>query len=235
MQLGQQNDNAKPMPAPKMVPADDASTEQQDSRFRGLLGHLAWEPLPKAIRTRFSKRLGGGASVSYQGIITKMEMSKTGWCLAQLTRLIGAPLPYDRGSVGLPAVVVVTEDSATNGQFWIRQYGRKAGFPQTVHSSKRFAGPTGLEEYIGYGIGMALQLEATRDALLFKSDHYFLQLFGVRLHLPRWLTPGALVVGHQELGDGRFVFTLTLHHRLLGQLIAQDAVFKDAAVFEGVH
>ncbi len=211
------------------VPANDAKAPQPlpDSRFRNLLGD-GWSRLPAAIRKRFGKRLKGGDSVTYQGVVTSMRMSRAGHVLAQLARLVGAPLPYDMTSVDRPAVVIVTEDSVTNGQFWIRQYGRAKGFPQTVHSSKRFAGPTGLEEYIGYGIGMALRVEATPDALLFKSYHFFLQLWGRRIRLPRLLSPGALVIGHHDLGDGQFAFTLSLKHRVFGEMIAQDAVFQDA-------
>ncbi|MEO1161476.1 MAG: DUF4166 domain-containing protein, partial [Pseudomonadota bacterium] len=180
------------------------------------------------IRARFAKRLRQGRSIAYQGVVTRMQMNGAGFCLAQAARLIGAPLPYDIRSVDQPAVVVVTEDVATNGQFWIRQYGRRGAFPQTVYSSKRFHGPTGLEEYIGFGIGMALNIEATPAALLFKSDHYFLQLFGMRMRLPGWLSPGALVIGHHELGNNRFTFTLSLRSRLFGNLITQEAVFRDA-------
>ncbi len=198
-----------------------------DNRFRQLLGSENWRKLPAAIRARFGKRVSGGQSVAYQGIVTEMNMNGFGWLLAQLTRLLGAPLPYDKSSIGQPAVVTVTEDIAGDGQFWIRQYGRKSGFPQVVHSSKRFSGPTGLEEYIGFGIGMALKVEAEEDALLFKSDHYFVSVLGLRLRLPSLLSPGALTIAHCDLGDGKFLFSLNLHSRLLGTLIAQDAVFRD--------
>ena len=210
------------------TPVAQAANDVFDERFRELLGADAWHRLPAPIRTRFSKRLQQGRSIAYQGVVTRMQMSWPGFCLAHAARLVGAPLPYDIRSVDQPAVVVVTEDVATNGQFWIRQYGRRGAFPQTVHSSKRFQGPTGLEEYIGFGIGMALTVEATPTALLFKSDHYFLQLFGFRLRLPRWLSPGALVIGHHEMGNDRFTFTLSLRSRWFGDLITQDAVFKDA-------
>ena len=199
-----------------------------DNRFKSLLGARAWARLPAPVRKRFGKKLGGGDSVTYQGVVTRMFMSRAGYALAQVARVIGAPLPYDVTSVDQPAVVVVTEDATSDGQFWIRQYGRASGFPQTVHSSKRFAGPTGLEEYIGFGIGMALRLEATSDALYFKSDHYFLSAFGRRIRLPRWLSPGALVIGHHELGDRQFAFTLSLKNRFFGEIISQDAVFSDA-------
>ena len=210
------------------TPVAQAGNEVFDERFRELLGADAWHMLPAPIRNRFSKRLEQGKSIAYQGVVTRMQMSGLGLCLAHTARVVGAPLPYDIRSVGQPAVVVVTEDVATNGQFWIRQYGRKGAFPQTVHSSKRFHGPTGLEEYIGFGIGMALNVEATPTALLFKSDHYFLQLFGMRARLPRWLSPGALVIGHHEMGNDRFTFTLSLSSRWFGDLITQEAVFKDA-------
>lgn len=199
-----------------------------DNRFRRLLGIDKWMALPPAIRRRFGKRVRGGASVTYRGVVTEMRMNWAGKLLAHAARLIGAPLPYDPSCVGKPAVVVVTEDIAGDGQFWVRQYGRACGFPQMIHSSKRFAGPTGLEEYIGYGIGMALRVDVTKDALLFKSDHYFLTLLGRRWRLPRLVAPGALVVGHHDLGAGAFRFSLRIEHAVLGEVFHQDAVFEDA-------
>ncbi|MEM9126827.1 MAG: DUF4166 domain-containing protein [Pseudomonadota bacterium] len=201
-----------------------------DDRFKNLLGLAAWARLPKPIRHRFSKRLLGDASLAYQGHVTQMRISPVGQALAFALRVIGAPLPFDCTSVGRSAVVTVTEDAATGGQYWIRQYGRAAGFPQMVGSSKRFAGPTGLEEYIGYGIGISLRLEGSPDGLYFISDRYFLKLGQWRLTLPRWVCPGRLVVGHEELGNGRFRFTLELIHPLFGELIWQDAVFHDARI-----
>lgn len=209
----------------RQAPADPPKAKQEDNRFRTLLGEAGWNRLPAPVRARFGKRLKPGDSVAYQGVVKQMFMTRAGWLLAQACRLIGAPLPFDPFAVGGPAVVIVTEDTETNGQFWIRQYARRTGFPQTVHSSKRFAGPTGLEEYVGYGVGMALTVEATETALLFKSDHYFVTLFGQRVRLPEWLSPGRLTIGHHERGGGRFAFTLSLMHPYLGVIIHQKAVF----------
>ncbi len=198
-----------------------------DTRFRNLLGVRAWDALPAAVRRRFGKRLSGGASVVYQGRVVAMRMNLAGRLLAHLARCVGAPLPYDISSMNQPAVVSVTEDCAGKGQFWIRQYGRASGFPQVIHSSKRFAGPTGIEEYIGGGIGMALRVSADSTSLYFNSDHYFLQLGQRKLRLPAWARPGALTIAHRDLGDGRFLFSLTLKSWLLGELVHQDALFND--------
>lgn len=201
---------------------------REDHRFSKLLGPKNWVKLPPAIRRRFGKRVHGGGSVAYRGVVTHMQMNWAGRLLAHAARLIGAPLPYDMSCVGKPAVVTVTEDLAGNGQFWIRQYGRASGFPQMIHSSKRFAGPTGLEEYIGFGIGMALNVAVEDEALLFKSDHYFLSIFGRHLRIPRLVAPGALVIGHHDLGNGKFRFSMRLDHKILGHVLSQDAVFEDA-------
>src|SRR5262249_31128689 len=121
-----------------------------DLRFSALLGSAAWLRLPLPVRRRFGRRLRAGAAATYAGEIVESRRTNFGKLLAHLCRLIGAPLPlYD--DVAVPAVVTVTEDGATGGQFWTRMYGRARGFPQVIHSSKRFAGPTGLEEYLGYG------------------------------------------------------------------------------------
>jgi Domain of unknown function (DUF4166) len=198
-----------------------------DLRFRALLADRDWASLPAAIRRRFSKRLAGGHTLVYIGEVFETWMSARGWWLAQAARLIGAPLPTSP-SVHVPSVVTVTEDVATGGQIWTRLYARRRGFPQIIHSAKRFAGPTGLEEYFGYGLGMSLTVHVRDEALIFRSEGYFLHLLGRRVVLPRWLTPGNLSVTHAELADGRFSFALQLIHPRYGLLIRQLAAFREA-------
>src|SRR5262249_14849362 len=107
-------------------------------------------------------------------------------------------------------------------------YARRAGFPQIIHSVKRFAGPTGLEEHVGRGVGMALTVQVADAALIFRSAGYFIHLLGRRMHLPGWLSPGTLTVTHGELADGWFSFTFDLVHPRFGALIRQTAVFREA-------
>jgi hypothetical protein len=201
--------------------------ELGDLRFRALLGEADWAALPLPIRRRFSKRLADGRTAVFTGAVIETQMSRAGWWLAQVARLIGGPLPLSRDAQ-VPSVVTVTEDVATTGQHWTRLYARRHGFPQVVHSSKRFAGPTGLEEYVGYGVGMALTIHVEGGALIFRAAHYFFQLGRLRLRLPHWLTPGALAVTHAELGEGRFLFRLDITHPRLGRLICQTAAFREA-------
>lgn len=204
-----------------------------DMRFSTLLGADAWQLLPAPVRARFAKRLGAGQAVTYAGTIHESRKSLAGQLLAQACRLIGAPLPL-ADDLGVPAVVTVTEDGASGGQFWSRMYGRRRGFPQVIHSSKRFSGPTGLEEYLGCGHGIALALKADATALHFVSDHYFLKIGGWRLRLPRFMSPGHLTISHIERGSGMFEFRLQLNHPLLGEIIRQSGNFRerrtDAAV-----
>lgn len=200
-----------------------------DMRFRALLGAEAWDRLPAAVRARFAKRLMPGRSVSYAGQVVTCRMHPLGWVLAQACRLIGSPLPLGRDG-GMAAVVTVTEDGASGGQVWTRMYARPRGFPQVIHSAKRFAGATGLEEYLGAGFGIALTVEPSPTGIRFLSDHYFLSLGALRLRLPRWMAPGALSIDHEDRGEGMFAFTLSLRHRLLGEIIRQVGHFHDQPV-----
>jgi Domain of unknown function (DUF4166) len=211
--------------APRPAPRDEPALG--DLRFRALMREADWLALPLSIRRRFSKRLAGGATVVYVGETLTNDMSRAGWLLAQAARLIGGPLPLVR-EPHAPSVVTVTEDVATRGQHWTRLYARRRGFPQVVHSSKRFAGPTGLEEYVGYGVGMALTIHVEESALIFRAAHYFVQFGRWRMRLPHWASPGDLAVTHAELGDGRFLFKLDVVHPRLGRLICQTAAFQEA-------
>src|SRR5262249_26366050 len=146
--------------------------------------------------------------------------------LAQSLRLIGAPLPTATDA-RLPAIVTVTEDAGTGGQIWTRLYARRRSFPQVIPSAKRFTRPTSLQEYVGYGVGMSLNVEVVGGALVFRSAGYFLEIFGRRLALPAWASPGMLSVTHAEVGDGRFRFTLEIIHPLFGRLVQQTAAFRE--------
>jgi hypothetical protein len=200
--------------------------EFRDLRFRALIPPHEWASLPPPVRRRFSKRLAGGRTVVFVGEVAETRLSIAGHLLAQAARLIGSPFPTSTDA-GVPAVVSVTEDFATGGQIWTRLYTRRTAFPQVIHSSKRFGGPTGLEEHVGGGVGMTLTVHAESGALVFLSARYFVHLFGHRLWLPGWLTPGNLSVAHMECGDGRFSFTLEVTHPRLGQLIFQRALFRE--------
>jgi len=199
-----------------------------DHRFHDLLPDEDWGRLPLAIWRRFSKRFADGETVVYVGEVDDAGFSRAGWWLAQLARLIGGPLPTGT-ETGVPMVVTVTEDAASGGQIWSRICARTCGFPQVIHSAKRFAGPTGLEEYVGHGVSMALRISVEHEALVFRSVGYALRVGWLRLPLPPWLTPGDLTVTHSDLGGGAFRFTLEIVHPRLGKLIRQSAIFREAA------
>jgi hypothetical protein len=197
-----------------------------DLRFRILIGEDAWARLPGTTRARFGKRISGCAASVYVGEVVECRISAAGRLLAHIGRLIGSPLPLSRDA-DMPACVAVTENPSSGGQNWTRIYGRRRGFPQVISSCKSFAGPTGLEELVGGGFGIALRVEAEDGALHFVSDHYFWMVGGRRFRIPRWLAPGALKVSHIDCNHGLFAFVMALRHPWFGEVILQTAMFRD--------
>jgi hypothetical protein len=197
-----------------------------DLRFCAPLGAAEWDKLPVDVRRRFSKRLSGSAAATYVGRITETRMNRAGRILSQMLRLIGGPLPVCLDT-DVASVVTVTEDGATGGQIWTRLYARRYGFPQVIHSAKRFTGSTGLEEHVGFGVVMALRLLVEDGVLTFRSAEYAIRLGRVRLPLPGWLSPGVLTVTHRDTGAGAFEFALDLRHPLFGNLLRQIGRYRD--------
>jgi hypothetical protein len=220
-----------PSGEPRPGRPSDAPGDVLDLRFRALIPEDDWATLSPAVRRRFGKRLAQGASAVYVGRVVETRFSSLGWLIAQALRLVGGPLPLER-EPGRAGVVTVTEDPDGGGQVWTRLYARACGFPQIIHSAKRFAGPTGLEEHVGAGVGMTLTVKVVDAALVFRSERYFVDGLGRRLYLPGWLTPGMLTVTHADASEnmaaGAFRFILSIDHPWLGPLIEQEAIFQDA-------
>jgi hypothetical protein len=218
---------ARNQPAPAGLPADrPPAKDLGDLRFRSLLTAHEWNALPQDVRRRFSKRVQGGATAVFIGRLAEQRANLFGRLLANAMRVIGAPLPIS-SDIDVPSVVTVTEDVATGGQIWTRLYANRTGFPQIIHSSKRFCGPTGLEEFIGCGISIALRISVEEGALVFRSAAYRLALGRLRMSLPKWLSPGALAVTHRETGKATFLFSLKLEHPVFGELLFQSGHYRE--------
>ncbi len=222
---------ASPADKPISVPSREPPCQHLDSsvvdlRFRALVGEEGWSRLPLTVQRRFSKRLGLGAVLVYPGEVLETRLSRIGKLLSFLTRAIGAPLPLEDSMTG-GATVAVMENGGLGGQSWTRTYARSGRFPQVIHSAKCFAGPTGLEEHVGYGFGMSLCVREEAGALVFRSVRYFFSFGRARIPLPRFLEPGDMEVVHRDEGGGAFVFSLELRHHVFGVLVRQTARFRD--------
>lgn len=197
-----------------------------DTRFRRLLGESAWNGLPAVVQRRFSQRLMEGGARVFAGRVVSTDLSTAGRWLAWAARLVGGPLPDQDGAIG-PATVLVTESPALGGQIWTRTYTRPGRFPQTINSVKRFGGPTGLEEFLGRGLVMRLTLHVEAGALVFRSAGYDVRVAGLRIPIPKALTPGVCTITHRDLGRERFSFELDLTHPVFGRLVHQVAHFEE--------
>jgi hypothetical protein len=182
--------------------------------------------LPAPIRRRFSRHLADGERIVYLGDVAATHMTLVGRLVAQLARLVGAPLPLEASGC-VPVTVIVTGSERLCGQVWTRIYGRARALPQVIQSVKRFGGATGLEEIVAHGVGMRLKLGVRDGALVFRSAGYFVRCLGVQLSLPNWLTPGVIEVVHREESGGQFSFSLSVRHSWAGQVIDQIAFFRE--------
>ena len=182
----------------------------------------SWSELPVRTRARFGVERG---VVCYRGRVVAAECTRLGRLFRQLARLVGSPLPFD-DTIGPAAVVVMAIGSGSSS--WTRVYRQDGGRAQAIRSVKRFAGPTGLEEYLGAGLCMPLRARVENASLVFESTGYSLAFGNLRIPLPSWLTPGRLLVRNTELAAPCFKFSLTLNHPRFGVVLRQEAVFEDA-------
>lgn len=210
--------------------ADDEQTEPLgDIRFRQLFQDKDWKRLPRPVRRRFGRRVAIGEALVYRGQVEFNRVNRWGRIVNAALRVVGAPLPLDTQNAGAAAIVTVTE-APDGSQVWMRQYARqdtKRPFPQVIQSAKHFTGATGIEEHIGAGIGMSLIPLVEGQELVFRAQDIFWDIAGLRLTLPKWLAPKTLRAGHEEIGNGEFVFTLLLEHKWFGKMVDQRVRFQD--------
>lgn len=200
--------------------------------LRGVLGEPAWRRLPPAVRERFGEP---PRAVEYGGTFEAVEASLAGRWLALLCRLLGTPV-VPRTGVNVPAIVRV--GPAGGGVRWSREYRWPDARTNLVRSTKMITAGGTLVEKLPAGLCMQLTVQERDGALHFISRRYYFELplpwkgrhaqaaSGLRLVLPRWLSPGTVHVVHRDEASGWFRFTLTVTHPVLGRLFHQTGRFR---------
>ncbi len=182
-----------------------------------------WYRLHPAVQARFSHEPKPGQPIHYVGAMETVQASLAGRLFSWLMLLIGGPLAIHTGrDVPMSVTLVKRPDGGVD---WRRLYHFPGRRPVLVSSAKRADANGRLCEYVGCGFGMRLNVFAKDGALHFVSQTYFWQAMGRQIPLPHWLSPGRAQVIHQDLGGGRFRFTLAMDHAWLGRTFYQTGVF----------
>src|SRR5690606_22278130 len=134
---------------------------------------------------------------------------------AYAIKFTGALLPYVGHDV--PVDIIVSTHSDRAGVFKQRTYFFPGKKPFTFNSRMLMGGNGELLEYVGAGLGMKIRIEAKDGNLHFRDDGYFIELFGRRISLPRFLSPGNTYLVHKDMGEKKFHIMIDISHPLYGR------------------
>jgi hypothetical protein len=191
--------------------------------FASLVGPFGWRRLHPDVRRRFSE--DHTRAVTYPGRLA-VRRNWAGGVYALAAKLFGGPLPV--AQAGDAAAIVCVRSNGQGGVVWERWLELRRGqAPLRIASTKQTDDSGRLLECVEGGLGMVLRVFEQDHGLIFESTGYFLTLFGRRIALPHWMTPGVCRVAHHHVAAGQFRFTLTVSHAWFGRTFHQSGVFHD--------
>jgi hypothetical protein len=208
----------------RIADLDALPTADHESRhgLRHVLGAAAWQRLPPAVRARFAEN---APDVSYAGAFEVVNASALGKFFAWLGALVGTPV-VPRTGINVEARVDVRR--TRDGIEWRREY--HWGDRVDVVTSTKIVRDGGLIERLPARLNMPLEVREENGVLVFESRGYYFDfrfggLFGLRLPLPAFFSPGCTRVEHVDLGNGWFRFTLMVMHPWFGEMFFQSGRF----------
>lgn len=185
--------------------------------LRDVLGAAAWQRLPPAVRARFAE---SAPDTAYAGAFEVVNASALGKFFAWLGALVGTPV-VPRTGVNVAARVDVRR--TRDGIEWRREY--HWGDRVDVVTSTKIVRDGGLIERLPARLNMPLEVREENGVLVFESLGYYFDVFGLRLPLPAFFSPGRTRVEHVDLGNGWFRFTLIVMHPWFGEMFFQSGRF----------
>jgi len=196
--------------------------------LRRVLGEVAWQRLPPAVRERFGEPV---RKVDYVGEFESVRASWVGYIIATVCRLIGTPV-VPRTGRNIPAIVHV--GPAHDGVRWNREYQWPRRAPYLIRSTKVFDVDGSLVERLPARLCMPLRVYESGGTLHFVSRGYYFDM-GIgrdgqrrKIPLPPLLSPGTTHVEHRDEPDGWFRFTMSVRHPFFGEIFFQTGRFRAA-------
>src|SRR5690348_14806708 len=196
--------------------------------LRDVLGEGAWLRLPPTVRARFKEPV---EAVDYVGEFDIVRASALGRIIAWFCQAIGTPVVP---RTGRNVLAVIHVGPVSRGASWLREYHWPHGDTHRVHSTKVIGADGTLIEELPARLRMPLDVYERQGILHFVSKGYYFELGtrrgapGLKIHLPWWLSPGTTHVEHIDEADGWFRFTMTVTHRILGEVFYQTGRFRAA-------
>ena len=201
-------------------PLDRAGSDSAGQHgLKAVLGAAAWMRLPEAVRERFA---ASTMPVTYAGAFEIVRASRLGQLFAWLGALVGGPVTRHAGT-NVEARVKVRP--VGRGVDWLREYRWADHRPEFVRSTKVVTDENRLVEMLAAGLCMPLHTYEEDGVLHFVSQGYYFDLFGLKVWLPGFLTPGSTHVEHIDLGHGWFRFTMSVTHPWFGEMYFQTGRF----------
>lgn len=210
--------------APAATPATTGlpHTDQPYTGLRHVLGEIAWLRLPAAVRARFGEPV---LPVDYVGNFDVVRASPLGRIIAWFCQAIGTPV-VPRTGRNIPAVIHV--GPVERGASWLREYHWPNGGTCRVHSTKVVSADGTLIEELPAKLRMPLDVYERQGVLHFVSKGYYFEFGPWKIRLPLWLSPGTTHVEHTDEANGWFRFTMTVTHRVFGEVFYQTGRFRAA-------
>lgn len=192
--------------------------------FRQVLGER-WQQLHPDIQARFAKDPYPEQPLYYRGELSELYSSGFGKLLGYLMRPVigGALIPVTDAQVPVDIQVYCLPGCAKVFKQRLYRLNRRAAVSFTSYMAESPRGE--VLEYVGAGLGMKLELDVRDGNLHFVSQGYFWQLFGWRLPLPDWLSPGKTRLCHANDAPNQFNIRIEIDHPWFGLTFRQVGVF----------
>ena len=147
-----------------------------------------------------------------------------GKLLGWLVQHTGALMPHEGANV--PVSIEVWTEPGSVAVFKRREYFFKERKPFTF-SSKMQLDPGGmLAEYVGGGFGMYIRVHVFEGNLHFEDGGYFMDVLGKKIPIPAFLSPGRVLLKHEDIGIDEFAITIEITHPWFGLLYFQQGRFQ---------